>query len=288
MSPPRNPKKPVEPSHAEPTRAPFVTEDRHAAFEHFARRVATLPEASLEAWNKDAEIVRANVDRGMAALAPHLDAMTPAMPHVDMVEVREIPALALALAFAAARVFVPASAGEIRDRQKRQRKMRRLAIDQLVILRDVEPGLLADPSKVDAILPGKGPIDEANDGVQCVAVFRENAKSVAGKHPFSAAWLDQLATDSNWLLTQVRRAGTVVDPGDTNPDALVRDRLYTELVRRWGQAKKVALEVWGWKDVDASFPALGSRIVVRGEADAEPAPAPAPNPPPAKPKGGEG
>jgi hypothetical protein len=297
MAPHKTPHQPIKPSDAQPAqvggRVPFLTADRHAACEHFAPLVAKIAEASLETWNKDAEIVCANVARGMAALAPHLDPMTKAMPHVDMAEVREIPALSLALAFAAARVFVPASANEIRDRQKTQRKMRRLAIDQLVILRDVEPGLIADPSKVDAILPGTGPIDQANDGVQCVAQFRENAKRIAGKHPFSDAWLEQLAADSNWLLSQIRRAGAVVDPGDANPDALVRDRLYTELVRRWGQAKKIAVEVWGWKDVDANFPALGSRIVVRADEEEEPEaqPAPVPAADPAKktePAGGKG
>ena len=122
-----------------------------------------------------------------------------------------------------------------------------------------------------ADLPGKGPVDEARDGVACVSVFRDNAASVAGKHPFDDAWLAELAADSNWLLEQLRISGAKVDKPAKSADSLVRDQLFTEIVRRYGQGKKVAVERWGWKRVDEHYPSLFAREVAAPGAAAAPA-----------------
>ena len=257
-----------------PITNPLITTDREIAFKHFAPLVAGIPETGLEPWHYDAEIIRVNTGRCLTALEPHLAAMTPNMPHVDMGEVRELPALGLALAFADARVFVPASAQEIKAVQLRQRPKRRLAIAQLGILKEMK--LLGDDAKVDAIIPGRGAVDEAQDGVACVAVFRDNAAAIAGKHPFDDAWLQGLADDSNWLLGQIKVSGAKVDKAGKSADVLVRDRLYAEIVRRYGQAKKVAVEAWDWKHVDDHFPSLHARDVTPSAPPAPATPAPTP------------
>ncbi|MEO7328480.1 MAG: hypothetical protein ABI193_07880 [Minicystis sp.] len=264
----KNPLQPISPA-KKPGKAaqPFLTTDRETAFAHFSALVQATPPEVVEAWHYDAEILRVNADRCLEALRPHLPAIAKKMPYIDLDEVREIPSLALALAFADTRVFTPASAQQIKEAQLRQRPKRRLALAQLTILKDMN--LIADTSKVDAIVPGRGAIDEAQDGVACVAVFGENAAKIAGKHPFDEAWLASLAEDSNWLLTQLKPKGAKMDKMGKSADALVRDQLYTELVRRYGQAKKVAVEIWGWKGVDAQFPALGSRESNRSDTGSE-------------------
>ena len=249
---------------------PFTTTDREAAYQHFAPLVAAIPEADLDPWHYDAEIVRVNTTRSLAALEPHLAAQAPNLPSVDMNEIRELPALGLALAFADARVFTPASPMEIKAYQARQRPKRRLAITMLGILKEMK--MLADPAKLDAIIPGRGPIDEAQDGVAAVAVFRDNAATVANKHPFDDEWLASLAGDSNWLLAQLKPTGAKLDKAGKSPEALVRDRLYAEIARRHGQAKKVAVEVWGWKLVDERFPALHAREIAKGTPEGDPEP----------------
>ena len=231
--------------------------DRESAFNHFAPLVAGIRESDLEPWHYDAEILRVNTQRALDALEPILDATAKKMGHIEVHEIREMPEVGLALAFADARIFLAASAQEIKATQARQRPKRKLAIAQLVILNEM--GLIKDPAKVAAILPGKGPVDEARDGVACVSVFRENAAEVAGKHPFDAAWLAGLAADSSWLLEQLKITGAKVDKLPKSADSLVRDQLFTEALRRYGQGKKVAVERWGWKRVDEHYPSLFAR-----------------------------
>ena len=270
------PKKPAPAKPAKPKKAaaakPFITTDREEAYRHFAPLVATIAEGAIEPWHHDAELVRVNVERAVHALGPHLDGAAAKLKHIDVDAVRELPALALALAFVDARIFTPASAQEIREAQLRQRPRRRLALMQLVVLREM--GLLADGAKVDAIVPGRGGIDEAQDGVACVAVFRENAAKIAGKHPFDEAWLQALADDSNWLLAQLNPKGVKKSKAPRSAEALTRDQLFAEIVRRYGEAKKIAVEVWGWKNVDDHFPALLSREVTKPSAPAPARPAP--------------
>ena len=243
--------------------------DRESAFNHFAPLVAGIPESDLEPWHYDAEILRVNAQRALDALDPILDATAQKMGNVNVDEIRDLPTIGLALAFADARVFLAASAQEIKITQARQRPKRKLAIAQLVILNEM--GLIKDPAKVEAILPGKGPVDEARDGVACVSVFRANAAEVMGKHPFDDAWLAELAADSNWLLEQLQISGAKVDKQPKSADSLVRDQLFTEIVRRHGQGKKVAVERWGWKRVDEHYPSLFARVVTAPAAAAAPA-----------------
>ena len=247
--------------------------DRESAFKHFAPLVAGIPESDLELWHYDAEILRVNTQRSLDALEPFLQATAKKMGHINVAEIRELPRLGLALAFADARVFIAASAQEIKTTQARQRPKRKLAMAQLVILNEM--GLIKDPSKVEAILPGRGPLDEARDGVACVAVFRDNAADVKGKHPFDDAWLAGLAADSNWLLEQLKVSGAKIDKQPKSADALVRDQLFTEIVRRYGQGKKVAVERWGWKSVDEHYPSLFARVVAAQAASAAAPVAPA-------------
>ncbi len=251
------------------------TADRESAFKHFAPLVATIPEDALEPWHYDAEIVRVNTQRCLDALEPILDATAQKMGNIDVAEIRALPQLGLALAFADARVFTAASAQEIKTYQARQRPKRKLAILQLTVLNEL--GLLHDPTKVEAILPGRGGVDEAQDGVACVALFNENESKITNKHPFDKTWLAELAEDSNWLLDQLKISGAKVDKKAKSPEALVRDQLCAEIVRRYGQGKKVAVERWGWKRVDEHYPALFSREVAAKAA----APAPAVPPMPA-------
>ena len=243
--------------------------DRESAFNHFAPLVAGILESELEPWHYDAEILRVNTQRALDALDPILDATAQKMGNIDVNEIRALPKLGLALAFADVRVFLAASAQEIKTTQARQRPKRKLAMAQLVVLNEM--GLIKDPAKVEAILPGKGPVDEARDGVACVSVFRDNAATVAGKHPFDDAWLAGLAADSNWLLEQLKISGAKVDKQPKSADSLVRDQLFTEIVRRYGQGKKVAVERWGWKRVDEHYPSLFAREVAASAAATVPA-----------------
>ncbi|MBI4814867.1 MAG: hypothetical protein HY791_01335 [Deltaproteobacteria bacterium] len=143
-------------------------------------------------------------------------------------------------AFAEDKVFTPASKKEIATVQGRQRPKRRLALLQLEIFAELG---LVESTEVDRIKSGRGALDEARDGVACVSIFRQQGTALANRHPFSDAWLQQLADDSNWLLTQLKPVSATQPSAEQSDEAEVRDQLYTELVRRYDEGRKVALEV---------------------------------------------
>jgi hypothetical protein len=243
---------------------PFESTDPAAAFDHFAPLVANIPDAELEHWNADADIVRVNARRAVDAISPHWARVAQALPLVSVPQLKEIPSLALAVSFAAERVFKPASPHEIRAHQASLRPARRLALGQLDIF--AELGLL-DPDKVRAIRADRGPVDEANDAVAIVALFRDNAAAWTNKHPFSDAFLQRLSDDGQWLLGQLVPKGATPEKPGPSADTIVRNRLWTELNRRYDDLYKAGVEVWGRRHVDTHLPTLLTRVVIKAESN---------------------
>lgn len=236
----------------------FVSEDSEACFKHFSALVATTPEDALERYSADPEIVRVNLVRGVEAVRPHLDHITKALPLINIAELLELPSLALALGFAADRVFTPASRQKIRAHQESLRPMRSQALLYLEIAAELN---LVPADRVKKIREGRGPVDEARDAVAIVACFRENAKALLNKHPFTEEALAKLAEDGNWLLKQLLPSGATPEKGTPGEDTLVRDRLWTEVVRRYDVLYQAGMVVWGRRGVEAHIPALQSRLV---------------------------
>ena len=246
---------------------PFESTDPAAAFAHFAPLVANIAEADLDNWNADVEIVRVNARRAVDALASHWTHIEKALPLISVPDLIEVPTLALALSFAAGRVFTPASPLEIRAHQASLRPARRLTLAQLDIF--AELGLVS-PDRVRAIRADKGPIDEANDAAAIVALFRENASAWKTKHPFDEAYLEKLATDAHWLLGQLVPKGAKPEKSERAEEALTRDRLWTELNRRYDDLYKAGVEVFGRRKVDEFLPSLLSRQTSKPQPEKPP------------------
>ena len=246
----------------------FVSEDSEACFKHFSPLVAATPEDALERYSADPEIVRVNLVRGLDAVRAHLDHLAKALPLVSIAELLELPSLALALGFAANRVFTPASRLEIRAHQESLRPMRAMTLLYLEVAADLG---LVPRDRVRKIRADRGPVDEARDGVAIVACFRENAKGLHNKHPFTEEALARLAEDGNWLLKQLLPSGATAEKGATNPDSLMRDRLWTEVVRRYDLLYQAGVVIWGRRGVEAHLPALQSRGVTTPAAAEGPA-----------------
>lgn len=250
-----------------PNQPPFETTDAELAFQHFAPLVAAIAEAELDVWNADPEIVRVNARRAVDAVSPHWAKIEQALPMISIPKLIEIPALALALSFAAGRVFVPASPQEIRARQADLRPARQLALRQLEIF--AELGMVA-PDRVRNIRADKGQVDEAQDAIAIVALFRENAAAWQNKHPFSEAYLAKLADDGNWLLAQLLPKGAKPEKTVRSAEALVRDQLWTELNRRYDDLYKAGVEIWGRRKVDTFLPSLYARQHAKSNAEEAP------------------
>lgn len=253
------------------TRSPFLTDDGEAAYQHFQPIAQTLAPGDLEAWNTEAVVVRANVQKAMKKLGPHLEDLATELPTLDLPSVLELPALAHALVFADGLVLAPASKKEILATQQRQRPARAVTLAQLEVFSNPEVGLL-DPEVTRSTRKDSGPLDEARDGVRIVAVFNENRAKFAGQPPFSAEYLAILAKDSNWLQTQLQPAGVAPAKAEQDPKVLCRNQLFTEIVHRYEGLYLAGVKKWRRRGVDEHVPPLTSRQVPR-------APKPAPNPP---------
>lgn len=244
--------------------APFLSESSEVCFKHFSKIVTESPPAELEVWNADAEIVRVNVTRGVDAIRPHKDHITKALPLVSMDKLLELPSLALALGFAANKVSSPASPQDIKARQQRLRPVRSQTLRYLEIAAELG---LVPADRVKSIRADQGAVDEARDAVAIVALFNERAAELKNKHPFTKASLEQLADDGNWLLAQLLPKGATPQKAAQNDDALVRDRLWTELVARYDDLYQAGVAVWGRRGVDEHIPSLLSRAAASKAKD---------------------
>jgi hypothetical protein len=101
-------------------------------------------------------------------------------------------------------------------------------------------------------------------------LFRENAAAWQNKHPFSAAFLQTLADDGQWLLGQLVPKGATPEKTGPSDDVLVRNRLWTELNRRYDDLYKAGVEVWGRRQVDVYMPTLLTRVVAKSEPEQAP------------------
>jgi hypothetical protein len=264
--------------------APFLSQDSEACFTHYSKLLAASPPEPLEQLNADPDIIRVNVNRGVDAVRPHLDDVKEKLPKLDLDDFLELPSIALALGFAVNRIFTPASPKEIHARQARMRPSRALTLSYLEI---AGPLGLVPSDRVKAIRANSGPLDEAHDAVAIVAVFGEYADALKNKHPFSAELLAQLAEDGNWLVQQLTPKGAMPGKSERSEDAIVRDRIWTDLVRRYDELYQAGVVVWGRRKVEQHIPPLHSRAAASppatptppAVAPATPAGAPAPEKP---------
>ncbi|MFT3774116.1 MAG: hypothetical protein QM820_52795 [Minicystis sp.] len=251
---------------------PFTTRSPAAAYKHYLPLCKQLPDDSIKPCTMDVDIVRHNIDRGIAAIEPHLKVIKKKLPLCPITEVLELPAIGLALTFAADRIAVPASAKEIDERLVALRPMRDLTLRQLEIFADLG---LAPVERVRSIRSGKGPIDSARDAISIAALFAELGGKVTGKHPFAPAYLKEMAEHGEWLLQQLKPERAISAPTAQDPASNVRDRMWTLLSARHDHLREAGVAVFGLKALDDNVPSLGARIISRpteaAKADKTPA-----------------
>jgi hypothetical protein len=83
-------------------------------------------------------------------------------------------------------------------------------------------------------------------------------------------WVPDLADDGQWLLGQLVPKGAKPEQTGPSDDVIVRNRLWTELNRRYDDLYKAGVEVWGRRQVDAYMPTLLTRVVTKSEPEQAP------------------
>ncbi|WP_437738614.1 hypothetical protein [Sorangium sp. So ce1335] len=256
-----------------PARQVFTTSDANEAYRHFLPRVqAEVPADRAEICRLPVELVRANVDRGVRAIQPHLGRVREKLPLCPVDDLLELPSLALGLVAAAGRIAPAASEREIEARLEQFRPMRDLTLRQLEIFADMK---LVPRPRVAAIRRGSGPVDSARDGVDIAGLFDELSDTLADKHPFSPDYLARMAEHANWLLVQLRPRGAQQRPSERSPEAIVRDQFWTLLNQRYDHLREAGVAAFGLRQLDAHVPPIGARTQAPSTAQTPQAPGPA-------------
>ena len=250
------PKTPKE-SSADAVRVPFTNTDGQADFLHFLSLAeARVAAGKLPRAARDVSVVRVNVSRGVAAVLSREEAIRAKMPSADFASLAEIPALAAALDFAAGRVPVEMSDGEIGALLAEVRPLRKLTLIQL----DVFAGLSLVPAdRVATIRSGSGPLDTARDAVAIAGVFAEFSGAIAGKHPFTDEQLATLAHLGNTLVRAMTPTAAKEGPATIGGEAALRDAFYGEVIERYEAARELGVIAFGLKEFDAQVPPAHAR-----------------------------
>jgi hypothetical protein len=238
--------------------APFLSESPAAAYQHFLPLAQAVPKDTVRVLNIDPDLVSHNVEIAVKYFKSIQADILKKLPACPVNEYLELPTLALALLFAADRVHGKASDGEIRRRLQEVAKLRSPMLKMLEVLADPEVGI-ADPDYVKDIRAGKGSLNHAKDGVAIPAYFKELGPAVAGKHPFTDEQFARLSEDANWLVGQLTPEQAIDVPADMNPNALVRDQLFTLVWDRYSLLGGAVASVRGLADLEEVVPPLGAR-----------------------------
>jgi len=230
--------------------------DPKKAYEHFLARAEALPAASVPVARVEPAVARANVDRALKAIAPHLDGLPAIAPRIDPARLRDLPALARGLEYAERLVPKDGSDGAI------EQALAEVGPARLAALAYLDAAVfcgLVDAGRVRAIREGKGKLDIAQDAVTIAGLFEDEAAALAGKHPFGAQQIATLRERGGWLVGVLKPSGAVRDPKGRHAAALVKDRFAKLLDEDYAELLKAAVAIWGVDGFRARVPALQVR-----------------------------
>ena len=256
----------------------FTTTDADAAYRHFLSQAQAIPAERAEVCRANVQIVRVNVDRGVASLAPHIEMVRRKLPDCPIREVLELPALALGLTVAAGRVTPQASEREIDARLATFRPMRELTLQLLEICAELK---IVPKAQVVKIRAGRGALDGAQDGIAIAGMFHDHRAALEGKHSFSSEYLAAMAEHANWLVRQLKPTGTLAPSSGYSPEATIRDQFWTMVTERHERLREAGVVIFGLKRLDEFVPPPQARTQP-AQAGAEPA-VPGASPPVAEP-----
>jgi len=240
----------------------------------FAPLAKALPAGQVLPCRIDLKLALHNVQVGISNLQPATARLRKELSALPIAELMDSANLCAALLYADEQIAEqPSKAQNLTDLAR----LRQLRGPLLQIAEGLAAlGLLPD-KKVRAIRTGSGALDHARDGVALAELYRASAAALAGKHPFTPAYLDEIAELGERLTRDVtpRGAKRKAAPGDTGVE--LRNRLYTLLVRRHADLRRAGYYLFGEAVAD-KVPGLQAGRVVHRVKKTAPAPAPAPAP----------
>ncbi len=262
-SPPKAVTKPVG---EKPVVPPFVTKDPRSAWAHFRDEALKADPAMLAVCKADPDIVRANVNRGVASVAPLADEARANLPLANVTRALECVALSLALTHAFDRVTEapgsvdapadddPDASLSLAERTSRMFANRQLLVAMLKIFVGLGDYSIESYNK---ILEGSGPIDGSRDVLAADAVL--DGEKVRGRHPFTPAWRQVATRRAQRLLDELSPDNAIREVAARNAAALERDAFWALLVTAHGELRKIGMVLFGERDLDDKVPPLMAR-----------------------------
>lgn len=235
--------------------------DPQTAFTRFLPEAQKIPAKETVRFNTDAQLALKNASLGTAALLARESDVKKELPKLSLTDVRGVPDLAHAVAFAANRVD-RSSDGTTKTLLKEAAELRHVLLAAARLLAATK---LVAEKRVAAIEAGHGPIDAAQDLVDLAALFHDFPKAQKAT-PITNAQLKRAGALGTELLTRLHPKGTPGKdkvPADAVAAARERDQLWTLLLRRYERVRAAGVWLWTEAGVDAHAPALNSRHHVK-------------------------
>jgi hypothetical protein len=229
--------------------APEV-EGSGAAYARFYPAAQAIEGEAVIPMRADASLAYHNVAAGVAAVMEYAGHVEEHLPQVDLREIRSLPDLASAVAFAARQV--PRDE-ELRPLLAEAYALRRKLLAAALAL--AEEGVFT-AREVAKVKPRRGAFDVAADCAALGAMFEKKAGDVEGQAPVTAEQWGRASELGCVLKAMLKPKGSKRAAAKGEPNAAeALDRLWTLLVERHERLWAIGAYVFGHA-VDEHVPAL--------------------------------
>lgn len=260
-----------------------TTTDSETNTEGLAQFERMLPRAENElgaqkvmTFRIDPLLALHNVREGVAAVLEEQTRARTELPKLDLTRVKQLPELALAVAYAARRAESESqtqrSSRDIARKLQRTHELRRL------LLTAAESLALAGhlpKARVARIRTGRGALDAAQDCIELAALFQKSASAVRGRSPVTREQIAEAATLGSELLQVIKPARTRRTSQKTTgavDAAAARDRLGALLLSEHDTLRRAGFWLFG-READARVPPLAAHMGPRKSKKSAEAPA---------------
>jgi hypothetical protein len=229
-----------------------VATGSQADYDEFAPAAMLVAAQDVVPMRADLQLALQNVQVGVASVIAEkmrLDKLS----ETDVGELSSLVRLVLATIFADTQVDRSAPPSQLQNLLARCAALRALLLKTAESL--AEAGLLAR-SAVETIRAGHGKLDSARDCIALAALYAKNASSLRGKHPLTAAQINEAAEVGTELLKLLKTGRSRRTPTTGVPAVDMRDRLWTLVLRRNDALWRAGAYLFGRDQVDTKVPTL--------------------------------
>ena len=226
-------------AHAAPDALPTTARE---AYDRFVHAASDLPASALVPFRSvDPALARHNAQLGVDAVTPLRVRIAHELPAVSFANIASLPELALAVQYAARQAESAPSANDIASNLSAAHALR----GTLLTIADglARTGLLP-AQDIAKIKKGRGALDAAADCVELSELFGKYEKKISGKHAATAQMLKSANEVGSYLLSTLKSSRAKEKKAVNGPALEARDRLWSLLVQRHKDLRRVGYYLW--------------------------------------------